>query len=156
MKSLISILVSTIVALVVTWFAVHNLVPSSQSSKQETAYERVTRTGTIRCGYVSWYPYFKKDLKTGEPSGMNYEIMSAVGRELNLKVEWAEEVGWGNLGEGLKTGRYDAVCTSVGPDAAKAKNFTLSRPMVYSQFYPYARVDDNRFDGHVERINQPD
>src|ERR1700735_3304508 len=103
MKNLGTILISAVVALAVAWFAVAKLPQSASSVKTATAYERVMRTGTIRCGYVRWYPYFTKELKTGELSGLNYDAMAAIGEELDLKIEWAEEVGWGNLGEGLKT-----------------------------------------------------
>ena len=27
--------------------------------EKETSYERVVRTGTIRCGYIGWKPYFE-------------------------------------------------------------------------------------------------
>lgn len=122
---------------------------------QET-YERVIKSGTLRCGYVNWQPYYSKDPNTGEPKGMSYDIMSEVGKILDLKIEWNEEVGWGTIGEGFKTGRYDAVCTNMWPDAGKYKNMSLSIPIFYSNLVAYVRGDDTRFDGHFDRINQSD
>ena len=150
--SIFALLIATL-ALIVA--AVHPAGGGSRLPQKETSYEHVLRTGVLRCGYVNWLPYYARDLKTGEQSGISYEILNAIGKELDLKIEWTEEVGWGNLGEGLKTGRYDAVCTSLWPDGSKIKNFTLSRPMFYSQLYPYVRANDNRFDGNLESINQP-
>ena len=49
--------------------------------------------------------------------------MNAIGKTLDLKIEWTEEVGWGNIGEGLKAGRYDMACVSMWPDAPKYKTF---------------------------------
>ena len=155
-KFLTPIIVSAIVTVLMVWVLSQSPLSTPQPPAQKTAFERVMSTNVLRCGYVNWFPYYVKDLKTGELSGISYDILTALGKELGLKIEWAEEVGWGNLGEGLKTGRYDAVCTSLWPDGPKIKNFTLSRPMFYSQLYPYVRVGDTRFDGNLDRINQPD
>jgi ABC-type amino acid transport substrate-binding protein len=125
-------------------------------NKKESSYERVLNTKTLRCGYVNWQPYFIKDPNTGNLSGINYEIMTEVGKILDLKIEWAEEIGWGTIGEGFKTGRYDAVCTSMWADAGKIKNMSLSIPIFYTNIVAYARTNDNRFDGKFDRINNSD
>lgn len=129
----------------------------SWAAEKETAYERVIKTGTIRCGYIVWNPYFYyKDLNDpSSKAGMTVDMMNEIGRVLGLKIEWTEEAGWGNIGEGLKSGRYDMVCTSMWPDAAKYKNFLLTRPLYYSSIYPWTRADDTRFDGDISKINDP-
>ncbi len=120
--------------------------------------DNVVRSGVLRCGYVNWKPYYYTELKDGntQPTGLNYDIMMELGKVLDLKIDWVEEIGWGNIGEGFKTNRYDAVCTSAWIDAPKLKNLLLSRPIFYSAPQLYVRADDNRFDGNPERLNQPD
>jgi ABC-type amino acid transport substrate-binding protein len=106
----------------------------------ETTYERVTRTGVIRCAYISWKPYSLKDPNHSEapPAGSSVDIMTALANRLDLRVEWVEEIGWGTIGEGFATGRYDAVCTQMWPDAPKLRNFQLGRAMFFSDIRPYA------------------
>jgi ABC-type amino acid transport substrate-binding protein len=153
-----NIIVTILFAIIAAYLTVQSASNPHElkTAAKESAYERVLRTNTLRCGYVNWQPYYVKDPNTGTPSGMNYEIMTEVGKILDLKIDWAEEVGWGTIGEGFKTGRYDAVCTSMWPDAGKYKNMSLSTPIFYSNIVAYVRADDDRFDGHSDRINQKD
>lgn len=132
-------------------------VGSAWAAPSQTAYDRVMKTQTIRCGYITWKPYnYFADLN--DPStrtGLVFDYMNEIGKILDLKIEWAEEVGWGNIGEGFQTGRYDMACTVMWPDAPKYKNFYLTRPVFYSAIYPWVRADDTRFDGQVDKINDP-
>lgn len=41
----------------------------------ETAYDRIMRTGVIRCGYIPYAPGLTKDLKTGEFGGIFYDLI---------------------------------------------------------------------------------
>ncbi|MCB1556441.1 MAG: hypothetical protein KDJ15_03915, partial [Alphaproteobacteria bacterium] len=40
----------------------------------DSGYDRVMRTGTIRCGYIAFPPYLMQDLNTGEFSGLAYDL----------------------------------------------------------------------------------
>ncbi len=122
---------------------------------KESVYDRVMRTGTIRCGYAVWPPYIRKNANTGGLEGMNYDYINELGKVLDLKIDWAEEVGWGNLIEGLNTGRYDLICASMWPDAGRIKNAALTIPAFYTASYVYVRADDARFDGKPDLLNQP-
>ncbi|MDD5586961.1 MAG: transporter substrate-binding domain-containing protein [Alphaproteobacteria bacterium] len=122
----------------------------------ETAYERVLRTGTVRCGYAISPPRMIKDPNTKQISGLDYDTWQSVGSQLGLKIEWTEEAGWGNFIEGLRTGRYDAFCSAMFPDAARSKFLSLTQPIMYSIEKAYVRADDHRFDGDLEKINGPE
>lgn len=130
---------------------------TTQAKDVESAYTRVMAKKTIRCGYITWKPYnYFTDLN--DPStrtGIAFDIMNEIGRILDLKIEWAEEMGWGDIGQGFQTGRYDMACTVMWPDAPKYKNFALTRPVFYSAPYPWVRADDTRFDNQPEKINNP-
>lgn len=123
----------------------------------DDAYDRVMKSGKIRCAYIVWEPYFRKDLSDeGSYSGIMYDIMTAIGEELDLEIEWTEEVSWGTITEGMRAGRYDMACFTMWPDAVKFKNMMLTRPLFYSEIYPWVRGDDTRFDKNADILNYPD
>ncbi len=155
MKNNLLILTGIILVLIIgyQWAGANNNPPQTQ---KETTYERVMRTGVIRCAYINWKPYSLKDPNHPErpPKGSSIDIIEAAADRLNLKIKYTEEIGWGNIGEGFVTNRYDAVCTQMWPDAPKMKNFLLSVPLFYSDILPYANLGDDRFKSFND-INQP-
>lgn len=128
----------------------------AQAAEKEPAYDRVVSSGTLRCGYGISPPNLVADPNTKQLSGLDYDIWREIGKELGLKIEWAEEAGWGNFIEGLRTGRYDAFCSMLWPDEARAKFLSLSEPLLFSFLNAYVRADDHRFDGGLESINTPE
>ncbi|MDX1921915.1 MAG: transporter substrate-binding domain-containing protein [Alphaproteobacteria bacterium] len=126
-------------------------------SKQESAYERVLRTKTLRCGYADWPPYvFKKDPTTDEVSGILVDATQAIADRLKLKLEWTENTGWGSFIESLQSHRIDAFCAGVWRNAERGRYIGYTSPIFYSAVYPYVRADDHRFDKDLSLINQPD
>lgn len=128
---------------------------SSSSTSSTKTIDRIIKTGTIRCGYAVWPPSLLKDPNTGKLSGINYDVMELIGRELDLKIDWVEEVGFSNFIEGLKTQRYDVMCVSSWPDAPRIRHLLYTDPYFYSPIYAYVRTDDKRFDGNLDKINDP-
>ena len=122
---------------------------------KESAYDRVMKTQTIRCGYGTYAPWIYQDLKTEKMAGPNVEIMEAVARQLGFKLEWPEETGWPNLPTALVTGRVDVACSSLWMDPARGKLVAYTRPVHYNPVYAYARADDARFSGKAESIDKP-
>lgn len=143
-------LVLTILLLV---FVVSPVFAADKNKIKESTYDRVISTGTIRCGYATWPPALKKDPNTGTLSGWAYDYIEEIGRVLELKIEWAEEVSWGNYIEGLNNNRYDLMCTSDWAVGERLKVASVSIPVFYSSLYAYARIDDTRFDGDLQKIN---
>lgn len=97
----------------------------------------------------------KKDPNTGAMSGLTYDLVSAIGRELGLKVEWTEETGWGTFAQGLDSGRYDMMCSMGRQSGDRAKAALLTRPVAFNAMYAFARADDDRFDGGLQTLNDP-
>lgn len=122
----------------------------------ESVYDRVMRTGEIRCGYLLWPPFFDRDLNTGKFSGMNYDYVESIGRSLGVKIEWALAVSPGDQVEALRSGKIDAMCAGDGPlIPSTLKYLSYSEPLAYIPFFLYARSDDKRFDlNWKEVINQ--
>lgn len=129
--------------------------PTDKKFVQQKAIEHIKQTGILRCAYALWPPAMMKDPNTGKLSGINYDVMEEIGKELDLKIEWVEEVGFGNYIEGLNTGRYDALCTTTWPDPARIRFQTFTRPYYFTPEYAYVRAGDLRFDNDLEKINDP-
>lgn len=122
----------------------------------ESVYDRVMRTGKIRCGYVVWPGNFEVDPNTGAFSGIAYDIFEAIGEELGYEIKWVEEVGWGTYSTGLNTKRYDVTCAPVWKSGQRANISLLTRTLFYENMYGIARFDDTRFDQNLILANKPD
>lgn len=150
-----SILVMTIIAIIAGYLSIQiwGSTNSYNQSDKESRFAKVMRTGQIDCAYAIWPPFFRKDANSGQLSGFNFDIIEAVGKELGLKINWVEEVGFGNYIEGLKTGRYDVMCQTVWPDAARFKNALVTIPAHYHKVNIVVRADDKRFEGGWQTLN---
>lgn len=122
----------------------------------ESAYDRVMRTGVLRCGYIVWNPIFMIDPNTKAMSGLSYDVVNAIGKELGLKVDWVEETGWGTFAEGLNTGRYDMLCTTIWASGDRAKAVLLTHPIAHQKMLAYARADDSHFGKSLDALNSPE
>lgn len=121
------------------------------AAEKESAYDRVLRTGTLRCGYGLWEPMLMKDPNSGKMSGIFYDYVEALGKALDLKIDWAEEIPFGEHLEALNTGRIDAYCLEW-PNAIRAKKADFTQPIYYVAIYPYAKANDVRFDNNLDNI----
>ena len=131
--------------------------PVHAAGEKESVYDRVMRTGTIRCSYALWPPtVFYKDAHSGAIKGIFPEIMETMAENLHLKVEWAEEVGWGQVVETLRSGRTDVFCSALWQVAELGRYIDFNTPLFYSTAYLYVRPDDHRFDDDFSKINTPD
>jgi polar amino acid transport system substrate-binding protein len=139
--------------------AIQNFILSQNKPvirKTESAYERVMRTGILRCAYGVWEPCVMRDPNTGQISGIVYDIMQEVGKSLNLKIEYSLEVPWDSIGIALQTGKVDAHCAGVFATPARGRIMAFSNPLFYSKALAFARADDKRFDFNLDRINRAD
>jgi ABC-type amino acid transport substrate-binding protein len=148
-----------VVAVASVILTLHFVVPKQKEAvaeAKETAYERVMRTGTLRCGYIVWSPAVIKDVNTGEMSGVIYDIMNEIGKRAGLKVEWNYEVNLATYLEDLNAGKYDVECAGGWPNPQRAKVADYSTPLFYLPSYIYAREGDVRFDNNLAAINSAD
>jgi len=154
----LTVLLAGATALAVTQFApsasVEGAAPTL-SAKKETAFERVVRTNTLRCGYLVMPPQFTRDPNTGAFSGVSYDVVTEATKRLQLKVEWVEEVNFLTFMEGFKTGRYDSICFSGYRWTPWAVKLEYSQPLFYTTTDAYVRADDHRFDNNLMLINDP-
>lgn len=120
-----------------------------------SVYDRVIKAGKIRCAYIPYPPACIKDPNTGKLSGIFVEALTTAGKNLGLKIDWTEEVGWGSAIEGLELNRYDLVGTAMWTNSARGKVADFTKPLFYSTLGVYARPGDNRFKNNLAAINSP-
>src|SRR5258708_1183452 len=102
-----------------------------QAAKKETVFERIMRTGTIRCGYILAPAWVMKDPNTGTMSGSIVDYVNALGDALKFKVVWQEEMNLGTYMQDLQNRRYDLECSGGWPNALRGKQIEYSTPIYY-------------------------
>lgn len=128
---------------------------ATSKNRTENVADKVVKSGVLEIGYIVYPPLLMKDSSTGKLSGISYDLVEAAAKNLGLKTEWKEEVGWGSAIEGLKAHRYDIVGTEMWPNSARAREAVFSIAPMNSMIYPYARPGDNRFT-NLSNINSKD
>lgn len=129
----------------------------ANAQEKDSVFDRIMRTGVIKCGYYVFPPITYRDPATDELSGLSVDMMNLIGERAGLKIEWTEEVSFGNWVTALQADRFDMVCTPMWPEIPMARVAAFSKPMFYAGLSPLVRENDNRFtDGDLERFNAPD
>ncbi len=145
-----------IAILALTLTAIQKTSPSANPRREETAYERIMRTRTLRCGYALWPTFEDIDPNTKQLKGIGPEFANALAEKLNLKIEWTQEVQWGQEVEALQTGKIDAICSDDGEwnyTSTAVRDF--AEPMAYFPIYLYGRKGETRFKT-LQSINSPE
>ncbi|MCB9988070.1 MAG: transporter substrate-binding domain-containing protein [Rhodospirillales bacterium] len=162
MKPFSVVLLTVIVAVVASFLTVQVTVPKNAgggtvvSKQKESVYERVMRTGKIRCGYAVWQPVLMKDPNTGAFSGVYYDYMNLLAARLGMEVEWTLELSLATYLEDMAAGKYDVECSGGWPNAQRGKVAEYTTPLYFNPIYLYAREGDTRFDEDRSLINTPD
>jgi len=162
MRNIGSIIVIALITAVVT-LGMEKLVlrenhqDKAPTAAAETTFDKIVRTGTLRCGYIVWPPFITIDPNTKHKSGISYDLMNAIGHYLNLKIEWTEEVLAGQNVTAIDAKRVDMICSAESPlDPATNKVIEFSAPFAYYPIDAYTRTDDLRFDNNREAFNSAD
>src|ERR1019366_454810 len=130
-------------------------LPAFASDKQANeVYDRVVKTRTLRCAYTIYPTFIDKDPNTGKLSGLFHDLTEEIGRQLNLKIVWAEEVPTDAIFEGFRTGRYDAVCPGYFATPSRTAGGDFTRPLVFIPFNMYVRTGESRFKSFAD-FNNP-
>lgn len=116
-------------------------------------YQRIIKANTIKCSYYVWPPFITKDANTGALSGIAYDWVEEIGKQLAMKIEWSSEINMDAMFEGYTNGRYDMICGPLVANPARARASDFTMPIVYGSYNLYARMDNHRFDHQFERAN---
>ena len=148
MKKYLYIFLVIVVSALTSWITSPKSTSSNIASPaKDIVYDRIMKTGTIRCGYMDYAPAFNTDPNTGEFYGIFYDVMNEIGANLGLKVEWAVRTNWSEVFEGMETGKYDFLCSDLWMNPSRSKMGDFSTPVYFSGMGIYVRADDNRFSG---------
>ena len=139
MKNVLLVVLAVLLALGIQNFILSR--NSTESTKTETAYERVVRTNTLRCAYAIYPPFLGKDPNTGKLSGFMPDMMAEFERASGFKIEWGPEIDWGNIGMTLQSGKADAFCAGMFLTPKRGHVIAGSIPVMFSSmgFCPAGR-----------------
>lgn len=146
------VLAAAVIAAAATSFLMNK--NSIVATDKESAFERVLRTGTLRCGYNTWPPAVMVDAASGKVTGAVPELVERAAKSVNLKVEWTEQVGWGEFAQALAQGRIDAMCAGAWQIKEIAPQVAFTQPVFYNPVYAYVRVNEARFKD-LNSLKQP-
>ncbi len=121
--------------------------------QKESVYERVIRTGKLRCGYFIESPFTMKDENTGEFSGLSVDLAKMLAKNLNLELEWTEEISFATFPQDLKNKRYDMVCGSVFVISERGKFMDYTNPYAFVSVLGYVRPETIQFDKDFDTVN---
>lgn len=150
-----SILLPALVALAVTFGVAHYFSAAPAAPVHESAYDRVMRTGTLRCGYSLWPGLLQLDPNTHQMSGIMYDYLNALGQATELKIEWSEEVSYGDMPEALRDGRIDVFCGGAWTNALRGKAVDGGQPIAYQTINAYTQGANMALDGDSGKIDNP-
>jgi ABC-type amino acid transport substrate-binding protein len=126
---------------------------------KETAYDRVVRTMTLRCGWMMVPPFIAADPNSRALSGLNYNYIETMAKLLGLKITWQEILN-GQQIEVLRTNKVDAICGAEAPIiAAMSVYLHYTEPYAFFPINMFVREGDTRFDGDfkkaIDKANDP-
>ncbi len=126
------------------------------ADKTLSVYERVVKSGKIRCGYVNLEPWFMREPNTNKMSGIFYDVTNLIAKKLSLKVEWAQETCFGTMVTDLQNDRYDVLCSGSWEAPSFTRGVKFGQQVFYMPVYAIVRADDKRFDQNIELANSSD
>ena len=154
-STLFSLLCVLLTAIGIIFSGCNKSPVTGNSQSADAVYDRVIKSGTIRCAYVVYPPGCIKDPNTGKLSGIFVDTINEAAKNLGLKAEWTEEVSWGTMIEGLQTDRYDLVASPVWANSTRAKHADFSVPLMFSGIGVYVRQKESRFGSGLTALNSP-
>ncbi len=156
-----SIILSVALAVIISLFLNNYFLKKDINQSTETSvFNRVIDSNTLRCGYGLWEYGLEKDPNTGEMSGFVVEMMEELTQSMGIKLEWVEEINWGQVPVALETRKIDAMCAGLWASAHLAPKIGFTDPLFYNSVHAFVRADDTRFGddpiANFQRINQND
>jgi polar amino acid transport system substrate-binding protein len=110
----------------------------AQAPAGESTFDRIRGTKVLRAAALPGeLPYFKKDLTTGEWSGMAVEMCKDIAKVMDAKVEWLEST-YGNSVLDLQANKID-LAFALNPSPPRALVIDFTHPIFLHGFGMVAR-----------------
>jgi len=142
---LLTLIVAVLASLLTLHFAGKSTIsgsPEAQTApKQDVVFNRILESKTIRCGYLTWPPLQQKDLKTGQLTGPLTDYIVALGKVLDLRIDWSQELNLSTYMADLNTNRYDIECSGGWPNSQRGKKIDYAKPVFYIAYKVYVHKD---------------
>ena len=122
----------------------------------ESAYDRVMKSGKIRCGYGTADPLIVFDFDKNAPQGVVVDLMENIASKISLELEWPEETGWANMPTALDNGRIDVACSTLWNDPGRGRLVAFTDPVFYTVLHAYVKEGSSFNFQSVEEMNNPD
>jgi polar amino acid transport system substrate-binding protein len=104
--------------------------PAMAQAPAASTWQQIKDRGELRIGAAPSEPWFAKDQRSGEWSGIGWAMGVAIAKELNVKPV-AVETSWGNAVAGLQANQFDVMFVmDATPQRALAVDFP-SQPFFY-------------------------
>lgn len=101
-------------------------------SSEGLTIEQVQEAGVLVVGTEGTYsPFSFHDGGTGDLTGYDIEIITAVAEELGVEVEF-QETQWDAIFAGLDSGRFDVIANQVSITPERLERYVFSTPYTYS------------------------
>ena len=112
--------------------------PASAQASADNTLDRIRGTKVLRAAALPGeLPYFKKDLTTGEWSGMAVEMCKDIAKVMDAKVEWLEST-YGNSVLDLQANKID-LAFALNPSPPRALVIDFTHPIFLHGFGMVAR-----------------
>ncbi len=121
----------------------------------DSVYNRVMEKRTIDCGYFVEPPFTLKDEATSEYSGLAVDLTKMIAKELDLKVNWKEQISFATFPEDLNANKYDMVCGSIFA-LPRAGRMDYTSPYAYVSMVGYVRPDNEKLDKAFNDVDWSD
>ena len=94
------------------------------SAQEKSDLERITNTKVVRVGAIEAFPYYRKDLASGEWEGIIPDLTRLMFGSIGVKVEFVP-TEWGTAAAGLQSDKFDLVGGfNATPQRALAAGFS--------------------------------
>lgn len=147
-------LIMMLLAGATAWIVTGYRAGTTSTVQTESAYDRVIRTGTLRCGYMPWPVFIEKDAKTGELKGLLKDVIDQMMGTINIKVDYVEAV-LGQQPQDLETGKYDSFCFDSFLMPKASKYIDYSKPWTYMPMFLYG-LNTQPSKDNLQDFNTPD
>lgn len=118
-----------------------------------SSWEQIRARGELRIGAAPSEPWFAKDQRSGEWSGIGWAVGLEIAREMNVKPV-AVETTWANAIAGLQANQFDVMFVlDATPQRAMAVDFPVQPMFHYAQG---VLVRDGLDASTWEKLNRPE
>ena len=124
------------------------------AAQEESALQRIKRTGVVRFGWAPFLTWTAIDEKTNKLVGMGPDIAEEMAKALgNVKIEWVAD-SWATIIAGIQASKFD-IAIPLGVSLERAMVVAYTKPlMLEANTFLINKKDAAKFKTHDD-INQP-